>query len=287
MVFLVRLFRSKRWWFLALILSVLIFTINFTAKNKDLFNRLGLPVITAISPAQKVLSTASLTIKEGFSTIPEMFALKKQNEELRKQVKELEQYKQRFLEYQRENINLRSMLGLKQRNFQYELEAAEVIGRDPGNWFNVILIDKGENNGIKKDMAVITDQGLAGYTISVGKNYAKVLLITDERSSVSAMIERTRDNGILKGTIDPAPRGFVKMVFLPQEANLVKGDVVISSGLGGIIPKGIIIGEVVEAKKEPYDLMQYAIVRPEVDFQKLEQVFVIKSQNGNQGGSNP
>ncbi|HHW02026.1 MAG TPA: rod shape-determining protein MreC [Thermoanaerobacterales bacterium] len=284
---MLRLFRNKRWWLLLVVMSVLAFAMSFTAKNNDLFNRFSLPVITAISPVQKVLSTASLTIKEGLGTIPEIFALKKQNEELLKQVRELEQYKQRFLEYQRENINLRSMLGLKQRNFQYELEAAEVIGRDPGNWFNVILIDKGENNGIKKDMAVITDQGLVGYTISVGKNYAKVLLITDDRSSVSAMIERTRDNGILKGTIDPAPRGYVKMVFLPQEANIVKGDIVISSGLGGIVPKGIVIGEVVEAKKEPYDLMQYAIVKPEVDLQKLEQVFVIKSQNGNQGGSNP
>lgn len=285
MVFLFRLFRSKRLWLLVIVLSVLIFTINYTSKNEDIFNRLGLPVITALSPAQKVLSTVSITIKEGFSTIPEMFVLKKQNEELQKQVVELEQYKQQILEYQKENINLRSMLGLKQRSFQYDLEAAEVIGRDPGNWFNVILIDKGEESGIKKDMAVITDQGLVGYTLSTGKNYAKVILITDDRSSVSSMIERTRDNGIIKGTIDPAPRGFLKMVYLPQEANLVKGDVVISSGLGGIVPKGIIIGEVTEARKEPNDLMQYAIVKPEVDFQKLEQVFVIKSQS--QGGNNP
>lgn len=287
MVFLFNIFRSKRLWLLGIVLSVLIFTINYTAKNEYFLNRLGFPVITVLSPAQKVLSSVSVTIKEGFSTIPDMLTLKKQNEELQKQVRELEQYKQKFLEYQRENINLRSMLGLKQRNFQYELEAAEVIGRDPGNWFNVILIDKGEESGIKKDMAVITDQGLVGYILSVGKNFAKVILITDDRSSVSAMIERTRDNGILKGTIDPAPRGYIKMVYLPQEANIVKGDVVISSGLGGLVPKGIIIGEVIEARKEPYDLMQYAIVRPEVDFQKLEQVFVIKSHDGNQGGNNP
>lgn len=287
MVFLFNIFRSKRLWLLGIVLSVLIFTINYTAKNEYFLNRLGFPVITVLSPAQKVLSSVSVTIKEGFSTIPDMLTLKKQNEELQKQVRELEQYKQKFLEYQRENINLRSMLGLKQRNFQYELEAAEVIGRDPGNWFNVILIDKGEESGIKKDMAVITDQGLVGYVLSVGENFAKVILITDDRSSVSAMIERTRDNGILKGTIDPAPRGYIKMVYLPQEANIVKGDVVISSGLGGLVPKGIIIGEVIEARKEPYDLMQYAIVRPEVDFQKLEQVFVIKSHDGNQGGNNP
>ena len=76
------------------------------------------------------------------------------------------------------------------------------------------------------------------------------MIITDERSSVSAMLQRTRDNGIVKGTIDPAPSGYLKMDYL-QDANLVKGDIVISSGLGGLIPKGIVIGEVIEAKKSP------------------------------------
>ena len=104
------------------------------------------------------------------------------------------------------------------------------------------------------------------------------MIITDERSSVSAMLQRTRDNGIVKGTIDPAPSGYLKMDYLPHDANLVKGDIVISSGLGGLIPKGIVIGEVIEAKKEPHDLMQYAIIKPAVDFQRLEHVFVIRGE---------
>lgn len=287
MVFLWRLLRSRRWWLLVIVIGGLIFTINYTAENSAIFRNIEFPVMTVASPIQKVLATTTSAIRGGLETVPQFFSLKEENEQLKKQVAQLEQYKQKYMEYQRENINLRTMLGLKQRNFQYDLEASEVIGRDPSNWFNVIIIDKGENNGIKKDMAVITDKGLVGYVISAGRNYAKVLLITDDRSSVSGMIERTRDNGIVKGTIDPAPRGFVKMVFLPQEANLVKGDVVISSGLGGLIPKGITIGEVVEAKKESYDLMQYAIIKPAVDLQKLEQVFVIKNQNNYPEGNNP
>lgn len=282
-----RLFKNRRWWLLFSVLTVLVILINVTSQNHSAFNRISAPVIAVLSPVQKVLSNVSFALKGGLDSIPQFFSLKKENERLKKQVAELAQYRQRFLEYQQENANLRNMLGLKQRSFQYDLEAAEVIGRDPGNWFNVILIDKGIGNGIEKDMAVITDKGLVGYTIDVGKNYAKVLLITDGRSSVSAMIQRTRDNGILKGTIDPAPRGYVKMVFLPQDANLLKGDVVISSGLGGIIPKGIVIGEIVEANKEPYDLMQYAIVKPAVDFQRLEQVFVIKNREIIREGNQP
>lgn len=218
------------------------------------------------------------TIKDNINAIPQFFYLQEENEALKKQVTELLQYKQNFMEYQRENVDLRNLLGFKDRNFQYDLVAAEVAARDSGNWFNVILIDKGEEHGIKKDMAVITDRGLVGYTISTTSNTSKVMIITDERSSVSAMLQRTRDNGMVKGSIDPAPRGYLKMVFLPQDANLVKGDVVISSGLGGLIPKGVVIGEVVEAKKESQNLMQYAIIKPSVDFQKLEHVFVIRGE---------
>ncbi len=256
----------------------MIFLISFLSKDANYIDNISSPVITIFAPAQKLMSNINKNIGAVFETIPQFFNLKQENEKMRQTVAELEHYRQKYIEYKEENTHLRAMLGFKQRNAQYELEAAEVIGRDSGNWFNIILIDKGLKDGLKKDMAVVTEEGLVGCIITAGENYSKVLLLIDERSSVSAMIQRTRDNGILKGTIAPAPMGCVKMVFLPHDASLVKGDVVISSGLGGIIPKGIEIGEIIEVKKEPYELMQYAIVKPAVDFHKLERVFVIKNQ---------
>jgi len=273
-----RLLKNRRWLIPALFLIISITIVSITLKKDYVFKKLEVPVINTLSPAQKILSRVGFSIKENLDMIPQLFYMKEENENLKKQVAELLQYKQNIIEYQRENADLRTLLGFKERSFQYDLEAAEVIARDPSNWFNVILIDKGEKHGIKKDMAVITDEGLVGYTISTASNTSKVVLITDERSSVSAMLQRTRDNGMVKGTIDPAPSGYLKMEFLPQDANLVKGDIVISSGLGGIIPKGIIIGEVAEANKESYELMQYAIIKPAVDFMKLERVFVIKGE---------
>jgi len=252
--------------------------VSITLKKEYIFKKFEVPIINTLSPAQKILSKVGFRIIENLDAIPQIFYLKEENETLKKQVAELLQYKQNIIEFQRENADLRNLLGFKERSFQYELEAAEVIARDPSNWFNVILIDKGEKHGVKKDMAVITDKGLVGYTISTVSNTSKVVLITDERSSVSAMLQRTRDNGMVKGTIDPAPSGYLKMEFLPQDANLVKGDIVISSGLGGLIPKGVVIGEVAEAKKEPHELMQHAIIKPAVDFLKLERVFVIKGE---------
>jgi len=277
-VLLRRLLKNPKWLIPIAFLIIAILVINVTSKSQHVFKSIGMPFITALSPVQKILSNFGMSIRETLDTIPQLYYLKEENEALKEQVAELLQYKQYMIEYQRENQELRNLLGFRDRNFQYDLEVAEVIARDPSNWFNVISIDKGEKHGIQKDMAVVTDKGLVGYILSTTYNTSKVMLITDERSSVSAMIQRTRDNGIVKGTIDPAPSGFLKMVFLPHDANLVKGDVVISSGLGGLIPKGIVIGEVEETNKESYELMQYAIIKPSVDFLKLERVFVIKGE---------
>lgn len=278
MVFLRRLFKNRKWLIPVMFLIISVSVVNITLKREYVFKSLETPLLTALSPVQKTLSDLGFTIRETLNTIPQFFYLKQENEALKNQVAELLQYKQNLVEYQKENQELRSLLGFRNRSFQYDLEAAEVIARDPSNWFNVISIDKGERHGIQKDMAVVTDKGLAGYVISTTHSTSKVMLITDERSSVSAMIQRTRDNGVVKGSIDPAPSGYLKMVFLPHDANLVKGDIVISSGLGGLIPKGIVIGEVEEANKESYELMQHAIIKPSVDFLKLERVFVIKGE---------
>lgn len=274
------LLRNRGLWVIIIILIFLGFLINITAQDNQVLKKIQGPFIRILGPVKNIFAKTSFYIKDKVEDVPQLFSLKNENKKLKKQVAELERYKQILEEYKRENENLRDLLNLKQKNLDYDLEAAEVVGRDPGNWFNVIMINKGRDDGIKENMAVISDNGLVGHVISSDKNFSKVLLITDDRSSISAMIQRTRDNGILKGTIDPAPPGCVKMVYLPQNAKIVKGDTVISSGLGGIIPKGIVIGKVIEAKKEPYELMQFAIVKPMVDFQKLEHVFVIKNSGG-------
>ncbi|ADL07507.1 rod shape-determining protein MreC [Thermosediminibacter oceani] len=280
---MLRLGRYKKSFLLVLVVAALGFTANITARNSLLFNKIESPAISLLKPAQELFSWISGGVRNGIESVAEVFYLKRENEALKKQLAELEEYRHKFLEYRDENARLRRMLEFKEKNPQYDLVAAEVIGRDPGNWFNVIIINKGKNSGITKDMAVVTERGLVGYTVDVGNNWAKVLMLLDNRMSVSAMIQRTRDNGILKGNIAPAPPGHAKMVFLPADASIVKGDVVITSGMGGIVPKGIIIGEVVEVKKETDNLTQYAIVKPAVDFHKLEEVFVIKNANADPG----
>lgn len=277
MIFLFRLLREGQFWYVLLVIIALILAYRFTSVNENIFNSIERPFLAVFSPIHDFFSTIVNFIANKVASVKDIFYLKSQNEILKKKIEELSPYQKIYYELKTENEKLRRMLDLKQKTYDFDLEAAEVIGRDPGNWSNILIIDKGTNRGVYKNMAVISEDGLVGYTVDVGKNWAKVLIITDNRSSISAMIQRTRDNGIVKGSVAPAPPGYIKMVYLPVDASIVKGDVVISSGLGGIVPKGIVIGEVVEVKKESDNLMKYAIVKPAVDFNKLEYVFVIKN----------
>lgn len=175
-----------------------------------------------------------------------------------------------------ENERLKELLQFKQENPDLIIPGARIIGKNPGNWFNTLVIDRGEKDGVAVDMAVMTDKGLVGRVIEVGNHWSKVLSIIDSQSAVSAIVQRSRDNGTLQGdTTLYDGEGLCRMVYLPQDATVKEGDVVITSGLGDIFPKGLPIGEVVRVENEPFAVYKTAVVRPWADFKRLEEVLVI------------
>jgi rod shape-determining protein MreC len=130
-------------------------------------------------------------------------------------------------------------------------------------------------------MAVVTSEGLVGNVLSVSRISSQVLLLTDARRAVSAMVQRSREPGEV-GVVESAPGqpGYLKMVNLPREANIQPGDTVISSGLGGIFPKGLVIGYVLETGNDEYGILQYALLRPAANLNRLEEVFVVVPRGG-------
>ena len=152
---------------------------------------------------------------------------------------------------------------------------ATVVGRDLGTWTSTIIINRGTADGITKEMPVVTPQGLVGNVVSVYTNAAKVQLILDARSAVGTLVQRpeSRVAAIVEGssTTQLMPR----MVNIARDADIIKGDKLITSGFGGIYPKGLLIGEVVDIVNEEGGLLKYAILKPAVDFDRLEEVFVI------------
>ena len=176
----------------------------------------------------------------------------------------------------RENQRLKALLAFKQENTPNLVSGVRVTGKNPGNWFNTLTIDSGFQQGVAVNMALVNNQGLIGRVTEVGSNWAKVRTIVDGQSAISAIVERTRDNGMIRGnntfTLED---GLCRMINLPLDSDIVVGDRIITSGLGDIFPKGIPIGEVVEVVEEKREMYKTAIVQPAVDFQRLEEGLII------------
>lgn len=203
-----------------------------------------------------------------YKTVRHYQELEQKNGELESQIIQLTETKlendrlSRLLDYSRNAAR------------QYELITASVVGRDLGNWFGTVTLNKGANSGIKKDMIVLTPEGLVGRVVSASGYSSEVLLITDPRSGVSALIQENRTPGIVEGIAGDL--GLVRMIHLSSDAPVCEGQVVVTAGMGSIFPKSIPVGRVIAARKESSGLFQSADIRPFADLNRLEEVLVIK-----------
>jgi len=149
--------------------------------------------------------------------------------------------------------------------------AAQVIGRDPTGWFRSVIIDRGKNSGIKEGMPVVNADGVVGQIVSVSYRYSKVLLLIDQNSAVDCIIERSRDSGIVKGISSEK----CALDYVLKTSDVRTGDIVVTSGLDRVFPKGNHIGKVIEVRDAPDGLFKDIKIKPSVDFARLEEVLVI------------
>jgi rod shape-determining protein MreC len=192
-----------------------------------------------------------------------------QNEQLKRERESLQRQVAACSETYLENRRLNDLLNLKEKT-PYKLIAAHVIARSADNWSSLVIIDKGTHHGIRRGRAVITAKGLAGRVLEAGRFTAKVLLINDPQVGVSAIVARSRQEGLVVGVLGSR----LLMKYLPEDADIRIGDNVITSGLTGAYPKGITIGRVTEVAEEFSGLGRYASIKPEVNLQALEEVMV-------------
>ncbi|MBS3905948.1 MAG: rod shape-determining protein MreC, partial [Syntrophaceae bacterium] len=194
---------------------------------------------------------------------------------------ENEQLKKRMADLQRENDQMREMVLSHERlrkllQFRETLSstviAAEVVGRDPSSWFKSVTVNKGEKDGVQKGMAVISPEGVIGQILKTAPSYSAVLLITDYNSAIDSIIQRTRAKAIVEG----GGENRCQLKYLLRAEDVVAGDRVVTSGLGGNFPKGLMIGEIKKVDKKGYGIFQYAELTPSVDFTRLEEVLIIK-----------
>ena len=247
----------------------------FAARGKFATNGANNSAMTIISPFQRAFAWVGSQIAFVKDTISEMSHLHEQNKLLRQEVEILRAQNLTATEYASENQRLRNLLGYKQAAVQFDLVAASVIGRESSSWSSVIVINRGTLDGVANNMPVVTEMGLVGHVMEAGFNSAKVQLLIDPRSSVGTLIQRpeSRVAGIVKGDIKNPNRP--RMVNIPKDSDVQVDDMIITSGFGGVYPKGIVVGKVSSIHNEEGGLLQFAEIETSVDFQKLEDVAVI------------
>ncbi|HZJ57050.1 MAG TPA: rod shape-determining protein MreC [Clostridia bacterium] len=275
-----RLFKNAPLIIVILAVIGLIVLMVYTEVGKERATMVENALGQALVPLQKGMYSASQFVYNLFSDIGERRNMKKDYEDLQARVADMEKELHMLEELERQNERLKKLTLFLDENREMAVTGATVIAKNPGNWFNNITIDKGSKHGVELNMAVVTDQGLVGRIIEVAEGWSKVRTIVDGKSAVSGIVQRNRDNGLLKGNNSLGSEdGLCRMIYLPEDSNVTPGDKILTSGLGEIFPKGIYIGEVEKVIKDKRELYKTAIVRPGVDFQRLEEVIVVANDS--------
>lgn len=201
----------------------------------------------------------------------------RENRELKRRLARLTTENVALQEFRRENERWRRMLAFEQAA-PYDMVVAQVIGRDPGNWFSNIVINKGKTAGLAKNMPVLTDEGVVGVVRQVSDRSSLILLLTDSKSAIGGQIADTRDYVLVEGSPEHVGTAVIKP--LGAEVKLKPGQEVITSGLGELFPKGLRIGRIQRVVKGRYGLGPSGILIPSVNFSRLEEVAIIVRARG-------
>lgn len=204
--------------------------------------------------------------------------LKGENAKLKTKIAKMEENIRQAKDDSDENTRLRKLLNLQEKHRSFKFEDATITERSSSNWASTLTLNCGTSRGIKvKDCVVTESNDLVGIVSKVGVNWCTVLTVLDTDFSLGAQVFRSKDIGIAQGDFELMQKEQLKLDYLPAEANLLSGDLVVTSGQGGYYPSGLVIGTVEEVKTDDSGATHYAVLHPKVDLSNLSEVFVIKS----------
>lgn len=223
---------------------------------------------------------AGSAVTGWFSDIGDHFAsveeLKRANEELKKENAELQEELRQAKADSEENQRLRDLNGLRQQRRDFVFESARIIERSTSNWARVLTLNKGSSLGVAQGDCVVDQQGsLVGVVTEVGLNWCSVTTILDTDSELGALVLRTGEATVAQGELSLMGQGKLKLSYLESESSLINGDLIVTSGLGGYYPSGLVIGSVEEIRTDDNGLTRYAVLTPKTDITELTQVFII------------
>ena len=247
-------------------------TLTVSRDDKGLESGAG----STLNPVQKVAYGFNRGVKDFVDFFLNFSDVRDENKELKKENDKLKAEIDEYSKLKEENERLQKVLNFKDEKNNYDYIGTNIIGISGDSILNGYIVDRGKDDGIEKGMVVISADGLVGQVSSVGKNWAIVQCIVNENVKVAVMVDSTRENtGILQGYKDYFNNNLAKVLNLPMDSEVKEGDVIVTSGLVGYYPKEIKIGEVVSVEEDRVKVMKSAIVKPYVDFNKIEELFIV------------
>lgn len=266
--------------FIAVLLIVAFIILFHNMNRKSSVSLVDEVVLEVAVPIHDFLNTSIENVRNSWRHYLLLIGIEEENKHLRKKIDELKAQLILYQEGYQEAQRLRSLFALKEvRDFNFVI--ARVVGREQALMSKTILINKGTSHGLNAGQPVIAASGLVGRVISTSWHSAKVLPLIDENSNIDAIVQRTRIQGIIRGA---GTRGCV-LKYVSKTQDVQEGDIVVSSGIGGVFPKGLIIGQVSHVNRREAGLFWGINITPSVDFSKLEEVVVITSKdNENESG---
>lgn len=270
-----------------LVLFIIIAVVGWAWRQRDSLPFITKPLQIVAAPFEYGASRIMDTLSSTFHIVDISLKNRIEWESLEKENAELKERSVDYDEILAENKRYRELLDFKAAHRQFNVRAGLVISRDYGTWSNTMVIDIGSEDGIEENMAVVTPAGVVGFISDVYPHSSRVQLLTDPRTSIGAIVQRpeSRVSSVVRGNGNvPTEPQFVNIA---KDADILEGDTLVTSGFGSIYPKGLYIGTIVSIHQDDNDFVKYAVIRPGVDFSKLEEVFVITHSTDNSSYEKP
>lgn len=245
-------------------------TLSFRAGPSGVVAATREAVLAVTTPVARAMDWVASPFVGGWRFLSGLGTLTKRNEELQREVAELSERAARAKELEVENQSLRKLAGMTPAP-PGRTAVASVVGHVPGGWERGLLIDVGRSRGVRLGAPVVVAGGIVGQVVRVGSNGAEVRLITDPRGGTGALVQETRDTGVVRGSVT----GDLYLRYIPRESAVKKGDTVVTSGLGQVFPKGLVIGTVLGVDDPGSGLYKDIAVLSRVEYGRLERVTVL------------
>jgi rod shape-determining protein MreC len=233
---------------------------------------IGPVLLWMFRPLQIAAEAGAAWIRDIHQNYATVSAFKAENERLRNRIQALEVERNKLLEAEATNRRLQQLLDFR-AHLPSGSVTASIIANSASTWFQSCLLDKGSADGVRKGMAVVTPLGVLGRVVSVTARTAKVLLVTDPNSGVDVLVQRTRARGIVSGSLESGPI----LKYVKRTEDIQEGDRLITSGVDGIFPKGLLVGAVIKVRKQSLGLFQHVEVLPAVNSARAEEVLVVSA----------